>query len=182
MPKNFVVIAGSARNGGNSELFAKSFIDGAVSQGHAVTLFEAGKKNLTGCVACEICFSRGQACSFDDDFNEIAGPIENADIMVFCSPLYWFSYNGQLKIVIDELYSFDVAKRPTKVKEAILISCSAYIDMALFDGLVKSYELILNDLDWKDLGQLLVPGVRLVGDVIVSGGLGKAKLLGLGIK
>jgi multimeric flavodoxin WrbA len=46
------------------------------------------------------------ACSRDDDFNGLAPNLENADTIVFCTPLYWFTFPAKIKIVIDKLYSF----------------------------------------------------------------------------
>jgi multimeric flavodoxin WrbA len=46
--KNIIVITGSPRKKGNSELLAKAFIEGATEAGHKVTLFEAGKKKNKG--------------------------------------------------------------------------------------------------------------------------------------
>lgn len=181
MAKNIVVITGSPRKGGNSELLAKSFIEGAVSKGHNVTLFEAAKKNIRGCIACGTCFSKGYACSINDDFNEISNSIECADILALCTPLYWFSFSAQIKIIIDKMYSFHIGNRKPAIKEAILIACSANKDITKFGGLIKSYELILEILEWKDIGQLLVPNVRKAGDVLKTDGIEKAKKLGMSI-
>jgi multimeric flavodoxin WrbA len=176
--KNIIVITGSSRKNGNSELLAKAFIEGATEAGHKVTFFEAAKKRITGCIACDTCFSTGNACSLMDDFNELARQMENADAIVFCTPLYWFTFPAQIKSVIDKMHSFFVGKKQLKIKEAVLIVCSAIDDIKCFDGILKTYELILNHLGWKDAGKLLVPNINKIGDVKNTDGLGKAKILG----
>ncbi|MHB9295266.1 hypothetical protein PilKf_01008 [Pillotina sp. SPG140] len=56
--KNILVITGSPRKGGNSSLLANAFIAGAKTAGHNIMLFEAGRKKILGCIACETCFSK----------------------------------------------------------------------------------------------------------------------------
>jgi multimeric flavodoxin WrbA len=58
--KKIVVITGSSRKGGNSELMAGAFIEGAEQTGHSVFLFESGSKNLSSCIACDGCFGKGR--------------------------------------------------------------------------------------------------------------------------
>ena len=74
-----------------------------------MTRFDAAMMNVGGCRACETCFKSGKACSFDDDFNTIAPHILEADDIVFAMPVYWYSIPGQIKNVIDKIYSFCVA-------------------------------------------------------------------------
>ena len=54
-------------------------------------------KNIKGCKACKACYSKGAACVFDDDFNEIAPLMENADVIVMATPVYWYTFPAQLK-------------------------------------------------------------------------------------
>ena len=75
MSKKIVVITGSPRKNGNSFAMTDALIKAAESKGHTVTRFDAAMKNVGGCHACETCYKSGIACSFDDDFNEIAPAI-----------------------------------------------------------------------------------------------------------
>ena len=106
MNKKVVVITGSPRKNGNSAAMAEAFIKAAEEKGHTVTRFDAAMMNVGGCHACETCFKSGKACSFDDDFNTIAPHILEADDIVFAMPVYWYSIPGQIKNVIDKIYSF----------------------------------------------------------------------------
>jgi multimeric flavodoxin WrbA len=176
--KNIVVITGSARKNGNSELMAKYFMEGAKQAGHNVFLFETAKKKLLSCIACDTCFSKGQACSFPDDFNEIAPILENADAIVFCTPLYWFTFPARIKMVIDKLYSFMVGGHELKIKESLLMVCAETHDITDFTGIIKTYELILGYMKWKDAGILTIPSVYKIGDIKTTDGLDKAKEMG----
>jgi multimeric flavodoxin WrbA len=176
--KNIVIITGSPRNGGNSELLAKAFKQGAEEAGHNVSLFETKTKKLSPCAACNACFRKGAACSANDDFNELAPVLENADTLVFATPLYWFTFPAQLKMLIDKLYSFHIGQRPLKIKQAALLVCAETDNMEDFDGILTTYRAILDYEKWQNAGILKVPGVYHVGDIRKTDALGKAKEMG----
>ena len=134
MNKKVVVITGSPRKNGNSAAMAEAFIKAAEEKGHTVTRFDAAMMNVGGCHACETCFKSGKACSFDDDFNTIAPHILEADDIVFAMPVYWYSIPGQIKNVIDKIYSFCVAGKDVAGKGCGLIACCEEEDMTVLDG------------------------------------------------
>jgi multimeric flavodoxin WrbA len=180
--KNIVIITGSSRKGGNSELMAKAFMEGSQQAGHNVFLFETFNKKLSCCIACDNCFNNGRACSsIEDDFNKLAPILENADTIVFCTPLYWFTFSAGIKMIIDKLYSFAIANREMKIKEAVLMVCAETDDSKEFDGIIKTFELILNHKKWKNAGILTVKNVNQIGDIKKTDGLKKAKELGMNI-
>ncbi|QIB68113.1 flavodoxin family protein [Aminipila butyrica] len=178
MKKNVLVMTGSPRDGGNSDLLAEAFIEGAVSAGHTVTKWKAAEKNVGGCHACDTCFSTTKACSFDDDFNELAPLLSKADALVLVTPVYWFSYPAKLKAAIDKMYSFYMGQQPLNVKESVLITCAEMDEMYVFDGLKATYDNIVKFLQWENRGYLPVPSVQKPGDVISTMALHKARGLG----
>ncbi|MDR2039914.1 MAG: flavodoxin family protein [Bacteroidales bacterium] len=179
--KNMLIVTGSPRRKGNTELLANAFIKGAEEAGHKVTLFEAGHKKIQGCRACMKCYSKGQACIYNDDFNEMAPLAEAADILVLATPLYWFSFPAQIKAAIDKLFALYVGKRDVKIKACALMVCAETDDMIDFEGIVRSYELIFNYLKWDNSGILLIPNVNLVGDILKTDALDRAEEFGKNI-
>lgn len=181
MKKNILVLMGSPRKGGNSDLIADSFIEGAIKSGHKVTKYETATKHIEGCRACDTCFSKGVACSFEDDFNELAPILETSDVLVIVSPLYWSSFPAQLKAVIDKLYSFIIGEKTLSIKESVLLACGEFNNEEAFDIMVKTYEGLSTYEKWTDRGQLIVPGVFKKGDIKNTKALQKAIELGLNI-
>jgi len=173
MSKKILVITGSPRKHGNSNTAASAFIDAVKAKGHEVIRFDAAKKQLTGCNACEKCFENGKACVYDDEFNEIAPDIETADAIVFTMPLYWFSFPAQLKAVIDRFYAFAYAEKDISGKECGLIVCCEDDDIAAMAGTVKSYESIIDYLKWISVGVVLVTDVNKVGDIDKTNGISR---------
>lgn len=177
MGKKIVVITGSPRKNGNSFAMTDAFIAAAKAKGHTVTRFDAALQKVGGCHACETCFKSGKACSFDDDFNKIAPDIEAADVIVFTTPLYWYSFPAQIKGVIDRLYSFCIGGKAIAGKECALISCCEEDDVTVMDGVRVPYEKSIELLGWKSIGEVLVPGVLKVGDIDKTDGCKQAAAL-----
>lgn len=177
MSKKIVVITGSPRKNGNSFAMTDAFVHAAKEKGHTVTRFDAAMKNVGGCHACETCFKTGKACSFDDDFNEIAPAILEADAIVFTMPVYWYSIPSQIKGIIDKLFSFYVAGKDIAGKECALISCCEEDDLSVMDGVRIPIERSAALLKWKMVGEVLVPGVLNTGDIEKTEGCKQAAAL-----
>lgn len=181
MAKNILVLTGSPRKNGNSDKLADAFIAGAQQAGHTTVKFTTADKHIKGCIDFQTCFSRGSACSVPDDFAELAPLLEQADMIVFATPLYWFSFPVQLKAAIDKFYSFYIGKRPLKVKECALLVCGGGTELRVFDGIVTSYKLIADFLSWRDSGVIMVPGLHGKDEILETDGLQRAETLGKNI-
>lgn len=177
MSKKIVVITGSPRKNGNSFAMTDAFIKAAEEKGHSVIRFDAAMKKVGGCQACETCFKTGKACSFDDDFNTIAPAILEADAVVFCLPVYWYSIPSQIKGVIDKLFSFCVAGKDIAGKECALITCCEEDDMSVMDGVRIPIERSAALLKWNMVGEVLISGVLNAGDIERTEGCKQAAAL-----
>lgn len=163
--KKILVLTGSPRINGNSDRMAEAFIKGVKASGNEVLRFDTGNKNIKGCRACNTCFSKGKACSFHDDFDDLAPLYEQADALVIVTPLYYYSFPSELKAALDKMYSFDASGRKLKIKECMLMVCAATDLEKDFEGIVRSYELIAEFEQWENRGHLVVPAVEGPTDV-----------------
>lgn len=177
MSKKIVVITGSPRKKGNSFAMTDAFIQAAEANGHTITRFDAAMKNVGGCRACETCFKTGKACSFDDDFNNIAPAILEADAVVFSMPVYWYSIPAQIKGVIDRLFSFVIGGKDIAGKECAIIVCCEENDMSVMDGVRIPLERSAALMKWKMVGEVLIPGVLNTGDIQKTDGCRQAAAL-----
>lgn len=178
MKKNVLVLVGSPRTDGNSSMLADAYINGAKKAGHETVKLDIGKMDIKGCKACDTCFSKGQPCSFNDDFNKIAPYLEKADVIVFSTPIYWFTFPSELKAAIDKLYAFIIGKKQLKIKESQLLVCGEAKDEASFEGIIKSYEDIAAYEGWTNRGNFIVPGVCAKGDILSTTALEQVERLG----
>ena len=94
---------------------------------------------------------------FDDDFNTIAPAVLEADAVVFTMPVYWYSIPAQIKGVIDRLYALVVGGKDYAGKECALIACCEEQDMTVLDGVRIPLERTAALLQWKMVGEVLVP-------------------------
>jgi multimeric flavodoxin WrbA len=178
--KNILVLTGSARSNSNSDLLAEAFIKGARAAGHTVKKFNTAKKKIYGCIACDTCWSTGYACSLEDDFRELQPLLEEADVLVLASPLYWFGFSAQIKAAIDKLYAYveTRTKRPLKIKEAVLLMSAGGEGQDVFAGAVATYQRIVAYSGWKDAGILTVDQINDKGAVLETDALKTAERLG----
>ena len=174
-----LVLTASPRNKGNSLLLAEAFIKGASKAGHKVTCFDTTTKVIKGCIACDACYLKGQPCVFNDDFNELAPLMEKASVIVLSTPLYWFTFPTQLKAALDKIYAFMLGRRKISRKKCLLLACGGEENIDIFDGLVRTYELMAGYLKWRNIGTILVPGMNEQRDIEKTDALEKAEALGL---
>lgn len=178
---NILVLTGSPRKGGNSDKMADAFIAGARQAGHEATKYTAADKRIKACIACDRCYSMGEACAVDDDFNGLAPLAEKADMIVFATPVYWFTFPAQLKTALDKFHSFLVGNRGIRGKDCALLACAASPSEEYLEGIAATYKLIARYLGWTDKGIVAIPGVVGKGDIEKTDGLARAEALGKSI-
>lgn len=100
MAKKVLILSGSPRKNGNSDLLCDEFMRGALEAGHDVEKIRVQEKKVACCVACYACRDTG-ICAIKDDMAEIMQKMIDCDVMVLASPVYFYSIDAQLKAVID---------------------------------------------------------------------------------
>lgn len=100
MSKKILILSGSPRKGGNSDILCDEFARGAIEAGHEVEKIRVAEKKISYCRACYAC--RGTSvCATKDDMAEVLQKMIDCDVMVLASPVYFYSIDAQLKAVID---------------------------------------------------------------------------------
>ena len=98
--KNILVISASPRKGGNSDVLCDEFIKGAQQAGHKVEKIFLRNFKVNYCTGCGVCNSTHK-CVQKDDMAEIMDKMVNADVIVFATPVYFYTMDAQLKTLID---------------------------------------------------------------------------------
>ena len=101
MSKKVLILSGSPRKGGNSDLLCDEFLRGAQEAGHEVEKIRVAEKKVAPCSACYYCSNHNGACVHKDDMADILQKMIDADVLVLASPVYFYSIDAQLKAVID---------------------------------------------------------------------------------
>ncbi len=181
--KKILILTGSPRLHGNSEMLAEAFQAGASEIGHVVTKIQTAQMHLSGCLACEQCWTSGCACVMQDDFQRIIPALEAADAVVLAFPLYWSSMPAQLKAVMDRLYAYasTTHRNALHIRESVLLACGECSSLDDFRDAVSVYRGIAAFMGWTMRGELLVPGVLRKGDIKETNALEQARQLGRSI-
>ena len=102
MSKRVLIISSSPRKNGNSDTLCHSFAHGAKENGNEVIEIFTNNKEIHYCKGCGYC-SNHDSCCQHDDMAEIIDEIMKSDVIIFSSPIYFYSISGQLKTLIDRL-------------------------------------------------------------------------------
>ncbi len=136
---DILVLNGSPRPKGNTRQMVDAFREGAVSAGHNVEVVDVCKMKIGGCMACEYCHSKEMGiCIQKDDMQEVYKLLENTEMLVIASPIYYHGISGQLKCVIDRFYSAAYPVGPPRLKKVAMILSSGDPDM--YDGALFSFK------------------------------------------
>lgn len=155
-----LILNGAARKNGNTKKLIEAFTDGAESSGNDVQEFYLQDMNIKGCLGCEHCSKSAKGisnpCVQDDDMRLINEAFISSDVIVFASPVFFWTITGTLKTVADRLYaqlrSLGYGGFPRK---SILLMTAGGSD---YSQAVRWYETFERNLGWKNLGEVLGAG------------------------
>lgn len=164
--KNILVVQGGGRINGNTSQLADSFIQGAKEAGHTVEKISLNKNEVKCCIGCNAC-RYGKPCVQKDNFNELVPKIKAADLIVFASPLLFWTLSSKIKAFIERFYCI-AEEDPNPpfgryerypVKDAALLMTSADDFFWTYEQAVSYYKFtIINYIGFRDKGMLLAGG------------------------
>lgn len=163
MSKKVLILSSSPRKGGNSETLASAFAKGASDAGHQVETVYLREKNYGFCKGCFACLKLGH-CVIKDDAAEITEKMHDADVLVFVTPVYYYSVSGQLKTMLDRANPlFDTDYAFTK---AYLLATAAEDEPETVEGAEQAVQGWVDCFERCELvGTVFAGGVNDVGDI-----------------
>lgn len=176
MNKNIVVLTGSPRKNGNSFAMTEAFIKACEGKGYTVSRFNTAFMEIKGCTACDSCYTAGGACIYDDDFNEVATAIEDADAVIFTCPVYWYGMPAPLKAALDKFYAFSVGNKieMLKHKKTALMTCWEEDGDDVGDGVKFTYRKSIKFMGWDSIGEVAISGVNSPADINKTDGIAQS--------
>lgn len=164
--KEILIIQGGGRANGNTAQLVSAFAKGAEEAGHKVEVLSLQKNIVNGCIGCNAC-RYGKPCIQKDSFNDIVPKIKDADLIVFASPLLFWTLSAKIKAFIERFYCI-AEKDPNPpygryekypVKDAALLMTSADDFFWTYEQAVSYYQYtIINYIGFHDKGMLLAGG------------------------
>lgn len=154
--KKVVMISSSPRKNGNSNALVKEFARGAEEAGHFVEVIYLSDVKMEFCRGCMVC-NETNVCVIRDDVKEILPKLLVADVVVFATPIYYYSVSGQLKVFFDR--TSPLFTDNYRFRDIYLLAAAAEDETQTVDGTRTAMN------GWLDC----FPGTRLVKTVFAGG-------------
>jgi len=161
MSKKVLIVSASPRRGGNSDTLCDEFARGAKESGHEVEKIFFRDKNINYCLGCGVC-NTTHKCVQKDDMAEVLEKMLQADVLVFGTPVYFYTMDAQLKTLIDR-----TVPRYTELKgQAWLIAALADEGEASMVGTIAAFQGFMDCLDHVEYtGTIVGYGAWNKGDI-----------------
>lgn len=157
MSKNIVILNGAARRQGSTNQLVQAFAEGARSAGHHVREFYLEGMHIQSCKGCLHASNvPTHPCSQRDDMDQIYAAFADCDVVVFASPVYFWTITGPLKTAADRFYaSLECLGYDGFVRECVLLMTAGGSDYSQAVTWYRTYE---RNLGWKNRGEILGRG------------------------
>lgn len=161
-----VALLGSPRTGKNSSTIAARFMETAAALGAETRTFELNQLTYRGCQGCYACKKGLEHCVLKDDLTAVLTAVQEADVVLLSSPVYYGDVTAQLKGFIDRTYSFlktDYLSNPQPSrlgpKKLVMVLTQGHPDEALFADIYPRYEGFLKWMGFTDTRLIRACGV-----------------------
>ncbi len=144
----------------NTAAMVEAFRDGAEAAGHEVQVLHVGQMKIGGCLGCEYCHTKGEGnCVQKDDIEKILPAYKEADMVVFASPIYYFTMTAQMEAAIQRVYCIG---KPSKAKKAALLLSSG--SPGVYDAAIAQFK-----------GYMAYAGIESAGIITANGDENKSE-------
>ncbi len=126
-----LIVNGSPKPNGNTATAINEMVKVFEAEGVETEIMQIGGKAIRGCVGCNGCGFHGK-CVFQDEVNEAALKLKEADGFVVASPVYFASANATLIAFLDRLFYSTAFDKRAIVGASVVCArrggCSATFD------------------------------------------------------
>ena len=138
----------------NTSAMVQAFREGAEAAGHEVEVYHVGRMKIVGCLGCEHCHTKGEGhCIQKDDFEKILPAYKEADMIVFASPIYYFTMTAQMEAAIQRVYCIG---KPLNAKKAALLLSSA--SPGVYDAAISQFKGYMGFAEIEEAGIITANG------------------------
>ncbi len=163
---NVLVILGSPRKKGNTQILVETVVEELQKQGKCeveyVYLHGLDLAPCQGCGGCE----KTAMCVIKDDMIELYEKVDRADRLLLVSPVYFYGPTAQMKMFMDRTqarwsrkYLLREKFRPEANRKGYMISVSATKGKKVFDGCLLAAKCCFDALDIPYGSSLTARGV-----------------------
>ena len=150
--KIFALI-GSPRKGSNTDILVDKILMGAGENGNSFKKIYLYDFDISACIDCRKCKRSSFVCAFEDGMSGIYPKLEEADLIIFGTPVYWYGPTAKMKLLIDRLRPF-IASGKLKGKKGIVVTPSEEGDSCC-GPLMEAFKMSFEYLGMSFAGSLL---------------------------
>ncbi|OOM68307.1 flavodoxin family protein [Clostridium sp. BL-8] len=103
--KKIVILNGSPHKTGNTMALVNEVSKSMENKETEIKTYNLNTMQISCCQGCNACKKAGK-CAIKDDMQLIYEDINDADGIIFATPIYIYQMSAQLKIVIDRLVAY----------------------------------------------------------------------------
>jgi multimeric flavodoxin WrbA len=115
-----LALIGSPRRGGNTDLLVDQILRGCSSRGYGKEKVRLYDVEIEACIDCRRCKKGDRACALSDGMREVYPKLDEADVIVFGTPIYWYGPTGKMKLFIDRLRPY-IASEKLRGKAGVVV-------------------------------------------------------------
>lgn len=154
--KKILILSGSSRKNGNTQLMAETFAKECSEKGNEVKIIELCTNKINDCLACDYCTKNSGNCIQKDDMSTILDKLKSYDTLVFATPVYYGGIPARLKAVIDRFYA--LGSKNMAIRNCFLLAVAGRNDNTATDSIVNYYEYLVNFMGWNNCGEVCAVG------------------------
>ena len=160
-----VTILGSPRKKGFTSSVLGVMEDQFRANGHDLRRINITEFDVKGCTSCYKCLKKSDklVCSLKDDALKIFGKMLKADVIVYSSPVYCWSWTAQIKTLVDRHFCLvknygtpDHRSFLENKKSALIVTCGGPVENNA-DLLVKAYNNLMDYVKIPNPLNLVIP-------------------------
>ena len=176
MCSKVLILSSSPRKNGNTDLLCDRFADGAKDAGNDIVKVRVAEKRIGFCTGCEKCIGSGR-CVIRDDMDEIGKLMLESDVIVFSSPVYFYTVDAQMKALIDRCVPFYADMTGKRV---YFITAASDPNDCMLDLTLECFRGFTRDClpDAEECGSIKAAGITRKGEVVGTAYMDQAYEMG----
>ena len=158
---------GSPRPNGNTADISAEFCREAELRGAQIDTYHLNKLSYRGCQACFACKKSADRCVLQDDITPALDAMQEADVILLSSPVYYTDVTAQLKGFIDrtfayfvpEYWKYEQKSRLKPGKHLVFLLVQGAVDESRFADIFPRYRDVFAWLGFEQIHLLRATGV-----------------------
>ncbi len=168
-----LVLLGSPRKKGNSEILVEAICRGIEGEGGSYEVVRLASLELSPCIGCGGCDQTGH-CVVEDQMTPLYEKIESARRVILASPIYFYSITAQAKAFVDRCQALWNRKHLQVEKgtwqqdpdrKGYLVAVAATRGERVFEGAILTMKYAYDAMGLVYGGEFLVRGVDKRGEM-----------------